>query len=656
MSQNPDNKGEARPGPAEEAEQPQVPAPRKAPVRFQDPVEQPSERAVDAWPVSYRTSPQEREQPQSSDTTRRYQPFYEDEDERAEGRASSSSVLGEIERERESPTPISGDRRVEGDQHFSENNDGMRLHPRDESPPPFLSQKVRTGSGDSDELDLHIRRDRQSSYGAGRSRDRPSAPTAYTQWETQPRRRVVETRERSGSYHDEDEELDIRVPSHQRSSQRREGSGYYDEDDELDIRVRRGRATPAPVFYPEHRYRPIPHPEHRGTSTYYDEDDELDIRTRRDYIYPAPVAYQEHRYRPAPRPYYGGSTGYLVPTSSRERREAYELEVTRRELEAYKLAQAREGYEVEKTRRELDAYKRAQNREEYELERSRTVTNPFSPTSRTRSGSRIPPSPAPVIINDRIYNDFEDDDYEDTAIRRSRSRSRSGPVLLPEPVIINNTRAYSDDGDSQYRALTLNRRLPEVDLDAVTQAYSFSLSRHTRNSESTRSISGSMSDVSEQSEPSQEEPLKMPSSSGRTHNVLRSQYMGDGLVSGQHAVELTVASESDLSRRKNISPIFRWVSGHLCLFNDMQMLTISRHFEDLNMDLEQFQVPNLKSFPKIIPNVISRPMLLVSAISRMQREVPFQSYSPRQRRNMTDHARRRETWLLHFFKTTYLEK
>jgi hypothetical protein len=165
-----------------------------------------------------------------------------------------------------------------------------------------------------------------------------------------------------------------------------------------------------------------------------------------------------------------------------------------------------------------------------------------------------------------------------------------------------------------------------------------------------------MSDVSEQSEPSQEEPLKMPSSSGRTHNVLRSQYMGDGLVSGQHAVELTVASESDLSRRKNISPIFRWVSGHLCLFNDMQMLTISRHFEDLNMDLEQFQVPNLKSFPKIIPNVISRPMLLVSAISRMQREVPFQSYSPRQRRNMTDHARRRETWLLHFFKTTYLEK
>jgi hypothetical protein len=559
MSQNPDNKGEARPGPAEEAEQPQAPAPRKAPVRFQDPVEQPSERAAEAWPVFYRNSPQEREQPQSSDGTRKYQPFYEDEDERTEGRVSSSSVLGEIERERESPTPISGDRRVEGDQHFSENNDRVRLHPRDENPPPLFPQKGRTGSGDSDELELRIRRDRQSSYGAGRSRDRPSAPTAYTQWETQPRRRVVETRERGGSYHDEDDELDIRVPSHQRSSQRREGSGYYDEDDELDIRVRRGRATPAPVVYPEHRYRPIPHPEHRGTSTYYDEDDELDIRTPRDYIYPAPVVYPEHRYRPAPRPYYGGSASYLVPTSSRERREAYELEVTRRELEAYKLAQAREGYEMEKTRRELDAYKRAENREEYELERSRTVTNPFSPIIRTRSRSRIPPSPAPIIINDRVYNDFEDDDYEDTAIRRSRSRSRSGPGLLPEPVIINNTRAYSDDGDSQYRALALKRRLPEVDLDAVTQAYSFSLSRHTRNSESTRSISGSMSDVSEQSEPSQEEPLKMPSSSGRTHNVLRSQYVGDGLVSGQHAVELTVTPESDLSRRKSISPIFRWV-------------------------------------------------------------------------------------------------
>ena len=405
-------------------------------MRFQDPVEQPSDRAVEAWPVFNRNSPQEREHPQSSDGTRRYQPFYEDEDERAEGRASSSSVLGEIERERESPTPISGDGRVEGDQRFSVNNDGVRLHPRDESPPPLLPQKVRTGSGDSDELDLRIRRDRQSSYGAGRSRDRPSAPTAYTQWETQPRRRVVETRERGGSYHDEDDELDIRVPSHQRSSQRREGSGYYDEDDELDIRVRRGRATPAPVVYPDHRYRPIPHPEHRGTSTYYDEVGELDDRTRRDYIYPAPVVYPEHRYRPAPRPYYGGSASYLIPASSRERREAYELEVTRRELEAYKLAQAREVYEVEKkARRELDAYKRAQNREKYELERLRTATNAFRPISHTPSRSRIPPSTAPVITNDRIYNDFEDDDYEDTTIRRSRSRSRSGLGILPEPVI-----------------------------------------------------------------------------------------------------------------------------------------------------------------------------------------------------------------------------
>jgi hypothetical protein len=563
MSGTPDNQEEARPGPAEEAEQPQAPAPRKAPVRFQDPVEQPSERVLETRPVFYRNSRQEREQPQSSGGTRRYQPFYEDEDELAEGRASSS-VFREIDRERESPTPISGDRRGWDDEDFSENRDGVRLHPRDESPPPLLPQKVRSGSGDSDELDLRIRRDRQSSYEAGRSRDRPSAPTTYTEWENLPRRKVVETRERGGSYYDEDNELDIRVPSHQRSSGRREGSGYYDEDDELDIRVRRGRATPAPVVYPEHRYRPIPRPERRGTSSYYDEDDELDIRTRRGYISPAPLVYPEHRYRPAPRPYDEGSTSYLIPTSGRERREEYELEKTRRELEAYKLAQAREDYELEKTRRELDAYKRAQSREEYELERSRTEIDAFSPVGRTRSRSRIPSSPAPVIINNQIYSDFEDDDYEDTtAISRSRSRSRSRPGLLPEPVIINNARAYSDDGNSQYRALALNRRLPEVDLDAVTQAYSFSLSRHTKNSESTRSISGSVSDVSEQSEPPQDEPLKIPSSSGRTHNVLRSQYMGDGLVSGRHAVELTVIPESDLSKRKSVSPIFRWVSGYL---------------------------------------------------------------------------------------------
>jgi hypothetical protein len=72
--------------------------------------------------------------------------------------------------------------------------------------------------------------------------------------------------------------------------------------------------------------------------------------------------------------------------------------------------------------------------------------------------------------------------------------------------------------------------------------------------------------------------------------------------------------------------------------------------------LNSSRYSNLKSFPKMIPNVNSRPMYLISAILRMQREAPFQSYSPRQRRNMTDHARRRETWLLHFFKTTYLEK
>jgi hypothetical protein len=217
-------------------------------------------------------------------------------------------------------------------------------------------------------------------------------------------------------------------------------------------------------------------------------------------------------------------------------------------------------------------------RDEYELNRIRKDLERYESSSRTHSRSRPPAPPAPVIINNtRSYNDYEDDDYLELAPPRSRSRSRSrhsGPGLLPEPVIINNpiniASAYtgSDDGDSQYltlehRALALNRRLQGADLDGVTQAYSFSLSRHTKNSESTRSISGSVSETSEQSEPAQEEPLKVPSSSGRTHNILRSHYVGDGIVTGRHTVELTVTAESDPSRQKGVSPIFRWVSGCL---------------------------------------------------------------------------------------------
>ncbi len=167
-------------------------------------------------------------------------------------------------------------------------------------------------------------------------------------------------------------------------------SSYYEEDDELDIRVRRGR-SPAPVVYPEHRYRPAPRPYYEGTSS---------------YLVPASSAGNVHRSRstgrrsppsPAPAPVIINNTRIyndfedddylaLAPNQhqrshsrsraasfSRDPRDEYELERTRRELDAYKRAHTREEYELERSRRELEAYKinEARSREEYELEKAR---------------------------------------------------------------------------------------------------------------------------------------------------------------------------------------------------------------------------------------------------------------------------------------------
>jgi hypothetical protein len=169
---------------------------------------------------------------------------------------------------------------------------------------------------------------------------------------------------------------------------------YYDEDDELDIRVRRGR-SPAPVVYPEHRYRPAPRPYYDGGQS--------------SYLVPAVSGVSVHRSRsqgrrtppspaPAPAPVIINNTriyndyeddDYLAlaprqrdrstsrhrPSSfvGRDPRDEYELERTRRELDAYKHAHTREEYELERQRKELEAYKinEVRSREEYELEKAR---------------------------------------------------------------------------------------------------------------------------------------------------------------------------------------------------------------------------------------------------------------------------------------------
>ncbi|KAN0117620.1 hypothetical protein V8E51_003597 [Hyaloscypha variabilis] len=192
-------------------------------------------------------------------------------------------------------------------------------------------------------------------------------------------------------------------------------SGYYEEDDELDIRVHRGR-SPAPVVYPEHRYRPAPRPYYDSPrSSSYLVPAVSGVRVSRSRSHgrrtppsppaapaPAPVIinntriyndYEDDDYLAlAPRHSRDRSTSRHRPASfSRDPRDEYELDRTRRELEAYKrahtreefeleqkrkdyeLEQKRKDYELEQKRKELEAYKlhEVRSREEYELEKAR---------------------------------------------------------------------------------------------------------------------------------------------------------------------------------------------------------------------------------------------------------------------------------------------
>ena len=177
-------------------------------------------------------------------------------------------------------------------------------------------------------------------------------------------------------------------------------SGYYDDDEDIDIRVHRGR-SPAPVIYPEHHYRPAPRP-------YYDDPRSSGylvpavsgVRLSRSRSHgrrsppesaPAPTTiinntkiyndYEDDDYLAlAPRQRERSTSRHRPSSFSRDPRDEYELDRTRRELESYKRAHSREENELERqrkeleldrTRRELESYKRAHTREEYELERSR---------------------------------------------------------------------------------------------------------------------------------------------------------------------------------------------------------------------------------------------------------------------------------------------
>lgn len=139
---------------------------------------------------------------------------------------------------------------------------------------------------------------------------------------------------------------------------------------------------------------------------------------------------------------------------------------------------------------------------------------------------------------------------------RSRSRSRS-----PSPIHRRDQERRSrgsrfdrDDGSEDFRQAPLI--LDEDDLDSHT--YSFTLSRHSKSFTGSDNSAGSVSDVSEKGETHESETITKASGQGKIRHIYKSQYVGDGLLGGAHAVKLTeVAEESQV--RKKTPPIFRWM-------------------------------------------------------------------------------------------------
>ena len=174
-------------------------------------------------------------------------------------------------------------------------------------------------------------------------------------------------------------------------------SSYYDEDDELDIRIHRGRASPQPVIYPEHRRPARPVYYQHGSSYLEPQYSSGGLHRSRSNGHraepppaPAPVIinkiYNEERYEEdeddrtylqlAPRPRARSRSRSRAPsfTSSQQSsrhssRDDYELERTRKELEAFKLRAEREE-EEKRLKKEMELERlRKERRDEEEKKR-----------------------------------------------------------------------------------------------------------------------------------------------------------------------------------------------------------------------------------------------------------------------------------------------
>jgi len=447
------------------------------------------------------------------------------------------------------------------------------------APRPAEPRRYSDYYDDDDEIDIQMRDGRPDTGRWSRTRfesprrdhhPRRRGMSEYDEWEDDQRRnREFPVRER---------EVERRhSPPRRRKSTR---ADYFDDPKPP---TRTEDSYPSPRVYPRVIYREAPPPARRR-STFDRGEEDIDIRVERER---EPTPYiSSNLHNPLTRnPFNPSASDYLIPAASSSSR--------------FRVAPPPPPPTVAPVIINNHIYRDSDDEDNSPKPR-RTRSR-----SRSRSRSRVAPPPRlvePVIINNRIFDDYEDEytlyDREEndhlslikpSAYSRSRSRVQSRSMAPSvAPVIINN-RIVDDYEADDYGT----KRWDEPDIGIVPQAYPFSLSRHSKSLHGTESIMSSTSDISDVSEKSEQniEPQpKVKSESGRTHEVLRSQYIGDGIIGGSHAVKLALMPDPVPASSKGMAAVFRWVY----LSSDLRLVhqadNFNSHFEDKTMDFDNFEV------------------------------------------------------------------
>jgi hypothetical protein len=115
---------------------------------------------------------------------------------------------------------------------------------------------------------------------------------------------------------------------------------------------------------------------------------------------------------------------------------------------------------------------------------------------------------------------------------------------------------FDRDGDSEDLHKT-PLVLDEDDLN--NQTFEFTLSRHSKTFTGSDSTRGSVSDASEKGEGNESEPPRRVSGHGKVRHIVQSEYVGDGLIGGHHALKMTEIPEPNLNSRKSAPTLFRWM-------------------------------------------------------------------------------------------------